>query len=136
MENKRKHLEFIQGVISRMASNSFLLKGWTILLVAALFAFFARFGDSLYIFAVFVPLAAFWILDGFFLSQERLFRALYDHVRTLEEQAIDFSMDTSYYRRNKRNSWLNAILSATLALFYLPVVAAMVVVTVLTFVSD
>ncbi len=30
MENKRKHLEFIQAIISRMASNLFFLRGWTI----------------------------------------------------------------------------------------------------------
>jgi hypothetical protein len=36
-ENKRKHLEFIQGVITRMNTSSFLIKGWTITLVSALF---------------------------------------------------------------------------------------------------
>jgi hypothetical protein len=41
-EKKLKHLEFIQGVISRMASNLFLLKGWTITLIAALFALAAK----------------------------------------------------------------------------------------------
>ena len=32
------HLGFIQGVINRLGSNSFLLKGWSITLVAACFA--------------------------------------------------------------------------------------------------
>jgi hypothetical protein len=38
MENKIKHLEFIQSTVGRMASNLFLLKGWTITLIAAVFA--------------------------------------------------------------------------------------------------
>ncbi len=32
MEQKIKHLEFIQAAINRMAGNSFLLKGWTVTL--------------------------------------------------------------------------------------------------------
>ena len=42
MDKKIKHLEMIQGVINRMASNSFLLKGWTVVLVSALFALAAN----------------------------------------------------------------------------------------------
>jgi hypothetical protein len=42
MENKRKHLEMIQGVINRMARNLFFLKGWTTTLIAALFALAAK----------------------------------------------------------------------------------------------
>jgi len=38
VENKPKHLEFIQGVINRLSTNSFLLKGWSVVLVSALFA--------------------------------------------------------------------------------------------------
>lgn len=39
MEAKLKHLEFIQAAIGRMASNSFLFKGWTITIAAGLSAF-------------------------------------------------------------------------------------------------
>ena len=35
---KLKHLEFIQGIITRMANNSFMLKGWAVTLVAGIFA--------------------------------------------------------------------------------------------------
>ena len=65
MSDKQKHLEFIQNAITRMAGNSFRLKGWTVLLVSALFAYFARFGESGYVFIVIVPILAFWVLDGF-----------------------------------------------------------------------
>ena len=44
MENKLKHLEFIQNVINRMANTSFLLKGWSITIIAGLFAFSATEG--------------------------------------------------------------------------------------------
>jgi len=42
----------------------------------------------------FFPILIFWILDGYLLSQERLFRALFDKIRKLPETDIDFSMDT------------------------------------------
>jgi hypothetical protein len=42
MEKKLAHLNLIQAVITRMGSNSFLLKGWSVTLVAALFALAAK----------------------------------------------------------------------------------------------
>ena len=45
MENKRKHLEFIQAIISRMSSNLFFLRGWTITLIGALLALFSKNND-------------------------------------------------------------------------------------------
>ena len=131
MENKRKHLEFIQGAINRMAGNLFFLRGWTITLIVALFAFFVKDANTDFIFVVYFPVIIFWILDGYFLSQERLFRALYNHVRKLDEKEIDFSMNTSEYNEDKRNSWLRSMFSSTLLFFYLPLVGVMLLVTYL-----
>ena len=131
MEDKRKHLEFIQGAINRMASNLFFLRGWTITLIAALFTFFVKDANTNFIFVVYFPVIIFWILDGYFLSQERLFRALYNHVRKLDEKEIDFSMNTSEYNENKRNGWLRSMFSSTLLFFYLPLVGVMLLVTYL-----
>ena len=117
MENKQKHLEFLQAVITRMASNLFLLKGWSITLIAALFALSAKDSNKLYIFLAYYPLVVFWVLDGYFLSQERRFRALYDHVRTLPESAIDFAMDTSQFKKDG-NTWPGAMFSKTLTIYY------------------
>ena len=36
-----KHLEFIQNVITRMNTNSFQIKGWSIVIVSALMAIYA-----------------------------------------------------------------------------------------------
>ena len=125
MENKRKHLELIQNVITRMAGNLFFLRGWSITLIAALFALFIKEPDRRYIFVVYFPVVIFWILDGYFLSQERLFRALYDHVRKLDEKEIDFSMETSKYQKEEKNGWLSSMFSTTLVFFYIPLVIIM-----------
>jgi len=118
MDNKRKHLEFLQGAINRMAGNLFLLKGWTITLIAALFALSAKDSNKAYVLVAYFPALVFWILDGYFLSQERRFRALYDHVRKLDDGQIDFSMDTAPFKNQPRNTWAGAMLSATLVTYY------------------
>jgi len=117
MEAKLKHLEIIQGVISRMANNSFLLKGWSVILVSALFALAAKDTNKLYIYLAYFPCLLFWILDGYFLWQEKLYRKLYDKVRALDNSVIDFSMDTSPVIKEV-NAWTDVIFSKTLILFH------------------
>lgn len=117
MENKRKHLELIQNTIGRMAANSFLLKGWTVTLVSAIFVLSQKDTSSEYLLVAVLPIIAFWILDGFFLKQERLFRKLYDQVRVLNEEQIDFSMNTSAFNSSIQN-WFSTIISRTLILFH------------------
>jgi hypothetical protein len=128
MENKQKHLEFIQSAVARMASNLFLLKGWTITLIAALFALAAKGVDDVYFLIAYFPAFMFWVLDGYFLAQERQFRALYDHVRSLDEASIDFSMDTSPFKDQPRNTWSGAMLSRTLLLYYGVLICTMIIV--------
>ena len=123
MENKRKHLEFIQTIISRMASNLFFLRGWTITLIGALLALFSKNNSPDYIFYFLIVIVLiFWILDGYFLSQERSYRDLYNHVRKLKEEDIDFSMDISEYQKFKKNALIYSMFSYTLLVFYLPLI--------------
>lgn len=124
--NKTKHLEFLQAAISRMAGNLFLLKGWSITLIAALFALAAKDSNQLYILLAYYPLFVFWALDGYFLAQERRFRSLYDHVRNLTEDQIDFSMDTSRFSTESRNTWQGAVFSRTLVIYYASLALSMI----------
>ena len=64
--SKEKHLELIQGVINRMASNSFMLKGWSVVLVSALFALAASQTKVHFVCLAIFPAAAFWVLDWVF----------------------------------------------------------------------
>ena len=77
MENKLKHLEFIQAVINRMANTSFLLKGWSITIIAGLFAFSAKENERILLAMALILTGVFWFLDTFFLWQERLFRVTF-----------------------------------------------------------
>ncbi len=91
-ENKIKHLEFIQNVITRMNSNSFMIKGWCVTLVAALFALAAKDSEVKFAIIAYFTIAVFWILDGFFLATEKAFRKMYNQVRVKDENEIDFNM--------------------------------------------
>jgi hypothetical protein len=117
MESKRKHLEFLQNVITRMNSNSFLIKGWTITLVSALFALAAKDANVKYVLVSYIIIPVFWILDGFYISQERQYRDLYKEVCNKSENQINFSMDASKFNIGKR-IWLCGIFSKTLIPFY------------------
>lgn len=128
MEKKLKHLEFIQAIVNRMANTSFLLKGWSITIIAGLFALGQREDVAAILWLALILTGMFWFLDAYFLWQERLFRELYDHVRMLDESAIDFSMDPTPLRSERR--WYATPFSVTLLPFY-----GFVVVTLIVFIS-
>ena len=127
MENKLKHLDFIQGVINRLSTNYFLLKGWSVVLVSALFALSAGSSDVKFTLLAYIPAVAFWALDGYFLSLERAYRNLYDSVRALDPEEIDFSMDIKN-TRGEDLSWASAFLSKTLVTFHGAIIGAIVIV--------
>ena len=117
MEKKLKHLEFIQNVITRMNSNSFLIKGWTITLVSALFALAANNSNIKFVLISYIAIPVFWVLDGFFIAVERQYRDLYNEVAVKAEDDIDFAMDVSKFNKGDR-IWIAGIFSKTLIPIY------------------
>lgn len=117
MENKIKHLEMIQTVITRMDNNSFLIKGWAVSLISALFALAASGSNKDYVLISYFVLPVFWGLDGFYLHQERCFRSLFNKVRKKTESDIDFNMNAKIHNVG-RNTWIGSMFSVVLGLFY------------------
>jgi len=124
-EDQRKHLELIQAVITRMAGNSFLIRGWSVTLVSALFALAAKDAERGFVVVSYFPCLMFWCLDAYYLSQERSFRSLYDAVR--QDSKADFSMDTTKTRR-PRDCWAAAFVSRTMLLFHVSILAVITLV--------
>ncbi len=90
-----KHLEFIQATIARQASHSFSVKGWSLTVSGAIYAYAAsHLSCWLAMVALLQPLAFAW-LDMFFLRQERLFRELYGDAIKPDSPVTVFNMDTS-----------------------------------------
>jgi len=128
LDAKIAHLEMVQAVIARMAGNSFLIKGWSVTIVAALFALAADKANSRFVYLAAVPTLMFWLLDGFFLQQERLYRQLYGAVTKKARDAIDFSMDATTYS-NQVASWVESCFSKTLLAFHGTLLIALVIVS-------
>ena len=106
----------IQRIISRLARNSFQLRRWSVLIVAAVIALTADGPQPRYAIIAVVPFVTFWILDACYLVQERLFRSLYDCVRTAE--LTDFSMNTVRFAASPWRGFLAAAGSKTMLLFH------------------
>lgn len=126
MDEKIAHLTFIQGVINRMAANSFLVKGWTIALVAALLAIAADKITLTYTAIVLFPVLLFWWLDTFYLIQEKLYRKLYEEVSLKTNDEINFDMNVSIFR-SEISSFKEIAFSKSVGPFYLVIVALLVV---------
>jgi hypothetical protein len=116
MEAKLKHLEFIQAVIARMATNSFLFKGWAITIAAGLSAFAAVDTKAALLAIALVSTAMFWGLDGYYLWLERCFIELHKKVSLLSEEKIDFSMVPD--KTNAACRWIKTCFRWHLLFFY------------------
>jgi len=94
---KAAHLQMIQGVITRMAGNSFALKTLSVTLAAAVTAYSGAVPTALRFATIggILSIVVFWLLDAQYLRLERLFRYLYDQIRAKE--TTDYSMGVSEF---------------------------------------
>lgn len=113
-----KHLEMIQGVINRLGHDSFLVKGWSMVIVTAGIVLVSRteVQSARVVLTFLIPVIGFWILDGYFLWQERLFRQVYDETRM--QKTTEFAMNARKYRSTPKCNWPAAVLSVTPTIFY------------------
>ena len=113
-----KHLEMTQSVIDRMGRNSFQLKGWSMTIIVAATVLIARtdLQSPFFVFVFLIPILGFWGLDGYFLQQERLFREVYNDVRTQTD--TDFEMNLKKHKNKTDCKWRNALRSRALWPFY------------------
>ena len=133
MANRQTYLSLIQGIINRLSNNSFLLKGWSVILVAGLFTLSDITENGQMIILAYFPAIAFWGLDAYYLRQERLYRKLYESVRE-KEHDVDFSMNVSEFE--KEVCYCNVLLSKTLIWFHLTLLATLILVTALTIIGE
>lgn len=153
VENKIKHLEFIQGVINRHNSNSFMIKGWTIAISAALYALAGTVNEPSLVLITIAPIAMFWGLDAFYLSNERCFVDLFNATTkgtiklpsskqskegfneneptNINVTISDFNMNFKQFKIWKENHWGSVVKSKTILGFYLPMLLITILITVL-----
>ena len=117
-ENQRKHLDIIQGVITRLAGNSFTVKTWAVGLITILGGLAAKDADLLFSFALLLPALCFWGLDAYYLRQERLFRKLY--AAAAAGTADQFSMDVTGFT-NQVDGTFRTARSGTIKWLHIPI---------------
>ncbi|MGY6648096.1 hypothetical protein [Wenyingzhuangia sp. IMCC45574] len=129
-----KEIDLVQNIISRMASNSFLLKAWLVSLVAILLALNKEtiVATNLNIFSVIIiiPVLIFWYLDAFFLHKEKCYIKLYEWIINNRETSDQYKYDLNYKRFiNEEKSIFRIMLSETLVLFYGLIVICLIFLT-------
>lgn len=129
-EDVRQHLSFIQGVITRMNSNSFSMKGWMVAIVSALSAVYASDASNpcgyIY-FVIAIPVVLIFCgLDAYYLKMENQYRDMYKKVLK-SPTTTDYDMDASGF---KETLW-QAFKSSSVWILYTSVLALIVVAIVI-----
>lgn len=75
----QNYLNILQGIISRMATNSANCKTWCISLVSAILVVIADKNKPNYAFITLIPIIFFFLLDAYYVAQERSFRAIFNN---------------------------------------------------------
>jgi uncharacterized membrane protein len=120
-----QHLQMIQAVIDRMGRNSFLLKGWSISLVAALLGLAVDKANSDFAVIAAVGATVLALLDGYYLAVERRYRDLYNEAIDQAQTVAEWSLTA---KKVKAGDVWSALFSATvLPLHGTAIVCAVVV---------
>jgi len=128
MDDKQKHLEFIQNIITRLNTNSFQIKGLAITIVAALLAVYAATLKLDFILISILPTIIFWFLDAYYLQQERKFRGLYNDVAGVSKEPKEiklFEMRPDLYIGGKYN-YFCVLFSKTIWTIYIPIMVILI----------
>lgn len=136
-----KELDLIQSVITRMAQNSFYMKGWCMTLVAAIFSLSEKVGT---VKDVAMPLAImsafFWVLDTNYLSLEKKYRGLYAWVlkhRLAKDDYVNlYSLDYNLAEKPEKGRvrgrivlilrWVRVFISWSESCLYVPLIVLLI----------
>ncbi|ACD24254.1 hypothetical protein FDE76_16225 [Clostridium botulinum] len=116
-----KEIDLIESCITRMAQNSFLIKGWYITLLAAVIALFQKSENvTITVSIISIISVSFWGLNAFFLYTERKYRDFYEYVIVLRQQGNDkklYSLKLTNYTLQYKSYW-KSFFGKTICLFY------------------
>ena len=129
MAPNNDYLVLIQGVISRMSNNAFLVKGWSITLTAALLAVAGSlssakgFDKHLFFIVNSACLLGFIWLDAYFYYNEKKYRKLYNYARDMscfkEEDLYNLDVKLIFPEDNSFNEKLVLVKSSAVYPLYL-----------------
>lgn len=94
-DDRRKHLEFVQAVVTRMSAASSTTKGWLLPVVTAAYGFAITKGSVGVAMLGIVATLVFALMDANYLRQEKAYRRLYDAIVRGQRSVPQFSLDPS-----------------------------------------
>jgi hypothetical protein len=129
-EDRRKHLDMVQTVVSRMAAASSTSKGWLLPVVTATYGFALVQCEPMVAGLGIVAIAVFGVLDAHYLRQERAFRVLFREVARNKVRDYDMNVKRYFHKpngdeddeRDENCHWWHVICSWALLGFYGPLV--------------
>ncbi|MBK9995002.1 MAG: hypothetical protein IPP01_13740 [Saprospiraceae bacterium] len=124
-----KYLEFIQNIVSRLNSNSFQIKGLSITILSALLAVYSSNNNLKILILAIIPTFLLWLLDSYYLYQERLFRDLFKKISNIESNKNEFKhFDLSISDIEKKtDKYLSAVFSKTTFIFYYSIILVLII---------
>ncbi|MEJ2250026.1 MAG: hypothetical protein P8Y97_10240 [Candidatus Lokiarchaeota archaeon] len=124
-----KYLNMIQNTIERLAKNSFQIKAWAATIFTAVIVLtYSIINISIFIVLILV-ISLFWVLDSYYLKQERLYRKLYKQKviqfnnRDKQEKIELFEMDVSIY---KVDNVFKIMFSISEFLYYIAIIGTLI----------
>ena len=94
-DDRRKHLDYVQAVITRMAGASASAKSWLLPVVTATYGYaLTKHAESVALVGM-GAIVLFMFLDVNYLRQEQAYRKLYKTVASGSKSVPDFSLDPS-----------------------------------------
>lgn len=131
-DNLLKHLDLIQGVINRLAGNSFSVKTWAVGLITVLGGLAAKDTDARLALVLLFPALCFWGLDAYYLRQERLYRRLYEKVLAGDPDAPLYSLNVKPFEAEV-DRFRRVAFSPTVRWLHVPIVIFVIIVIVYSF---
>lgn len=119
------HLNILQSVIQRMATNCSTSKAWCITLVSAILVIVADKGKQQYAWLAIIPIVLFLVLDAYYLGLEKGFRNSYNEfIAKLHEKKLNSNdLFAVIPKGNHLFLFLKSIISFSVWPFYLTLLA-------------
>ena len=128
-----KSLEFLQGIITRLNTNSFSIKCFAITVFGLLVTLYIEKGNILYIYADAICVIIFALMDSMYLNNERKFRKIYD---TIINNSNDEDLKVFLYSTKsvKNTRFIQSLFSFSIQFVYLSLLVPLIVVIIISFI--
>lgn len=142
VEEIHKEIDLIQSCITRMAQNSFMVKGWFVSLYVVILALLPEKVNLFLLCAALVAVnLIFWHLDGFFLRTEKVYRKIYDWVleaRPQNNRELMYKLNHVEFKGkiDETESVWQFMWSKTLRWFYLIPLLFVLIVLLVNYIPD